>query len=302
MIYNIDNDSPLSLSSSSSEEDDSTSYFEKPLRTFSEDTVMTPQDEVLGLKSKTTLLEQVKEEDQSITDHIAPKSPEIIEELKDVSLSEEEKEREEYNPLKIITSSLMSGKRPNIHPVPVPTRVPEKRPPTPPAKDIIYESSSTSPTEYHRQSMDNESIVSTTSTSKSIFALWSPFRSSSSTNTSPSSSRRPSKQNLSINTTPRPSAAFAARQRSLDRPQSIISPLPGFQETLLAQMEQLNVSNTNDPKSKVLKNLKRQSIRQSLVSQNKGDDYDWGKTLYSIIGKREKTHYLYDRLLGWNYV
>ncbi|RCH90252.1 GTPase-activating protein, partial [Rhizopus stolonifer] len=104
-----------------------------------------------------------------------------------------------------------------------------------------------------RNSTDNASISST----KSIFALWSPFRS----NTAPAS-------------TGRPSAQFAARQ-SINRPISIISPLPGFQEALLAQMEQLNIANTNNPKSKVIKNLKRQSIRHHLVAQNKGNDYDW---------------------------
>ncbi|KAI8047927.1 rab-GTPase-TBC domain-containing protein [Thamnidium elegans] len=48
-------------------------------------------------------------------------------------------------------------------------------------------------------------------------------------------------------------------------------------------MEQLNYSNTSDPKSKVIKNLKRQSIRHSLVSQNKGDDYDWGEFLFLFL-------------------
>ncbi|KAI8382426.1 rab-GTPase-TBC domain-containing protein [Blakeslea trispora] len=56
---------------------------------------------------------------------------------------------------------------------------------------------------------------------------------------------------------------------------SIITPLPGFQEALLAQMEQLNKSNVNDPKTKAFKHLKRQSIRLNLVSQNKGSEFDW---------------------------
>jgi hypothetical protein len=100
---------------------------------------------------------------------------------------------------------------------------------------------------------------------------------------------------------PRPSASFAARQNLLARPTSIISPLPGFQETLLAQMEQLNASNTSDPKSKVIKNLKRQSIRHSLVSQNKGDDYDWGNLNVFI---ESMYHYINTttRLLGRYYV
>ncbi|KAI9475811.1 MAG: rab-GTPase-TBC domain-containing protein [Benjaminiella poitrasii] len=165
-------------------------------------------------------------------------------------------------------------------------------------RDVLYEASApntaaTTIPSYHRESVDNESI-SSTSTTRSVFALWSPFRSSSSssfttTNTSLSSRRPSTKQNSSASiastsssvstinnqTASRPSASFAARQKRLSRPTSIISPLPGFQEALLVQMEQLNTANTNDPKSKVMKNLKRQSIRQSLVSQNKGDDYDW---------------------------
>ncbi|KAG1466588.1 hypothetical protein G6F56_004660 [Rhizopus delemar] len=88
------------------------------------------------------------------------------------------------------------------------------------------------------------------------FSFWSPFR------------PQPIKQHSLPPS--RPSAAFAARQQKLARPMSIITPLPGFQEALLAQMEQLNMANTNDPRSK------RQSIRYSLVAQNKGkEDYDW---------------------------
>ncbi|RCH99480.1 GTPase-activating protein [Rhizopus stolonifer] len=125
-----------------------------------------------------------------------------------------------------------------------------------------------------RKSMDNESTLSSTSTTRSIFStFWSPFRSS---NTSPASSRRPSKQHSTpLPVANRPSASFAARH--LSKTSSIISPLPGFQEALLAQMEQLNVENNSDPKSKMMKSLKRQSIRYSLVTQNKGtpDDYDW---------------------------
>ncbi|KAI7894656.1 rab-GTPase-TBC domain-containing protein [Mucor mucedo] len=55
-------------------------------------------------------------------------------------------------------------------------------------------------------------------------------------------------------------------------------------------MEQLNSANTNDPKSKVIKNLKRQSIRHSLVTENKGDDYDWGKKKYT----HTHTHILFN--------
>ncbi|KAI9246362.1 rab-GTPase-TBC domain-containing protein [Sporodiniella umbellata] len=125
-----------------------------------------------------------------------------------------------------------------------------------------------------RKSLDNESTTSSVSTTRSIFSsFWSPFRSG---NTSPVSSRRPSKQHSTpLPNANRPSASFTARQ--LSKTSSIISPLPGFQEALLTQMELLNVENNNDPKSKMMKSLKRQSIRHSLVAQNQGthDDYDW---------------------------
>lgn len=278
----MDQNGPLTNDSGSSSisSDDSTSYFEKPLRTFSEDTVITPPS-----KSPSMSLKDVPEEEEEelsiVHPTISPISTPPLErklshklssvsfsDMNDVSLEDlpPSSTTEVYNPLKIITSALMNGTRPNITTVPVPT-----------PKDIIYEST-ISPI-VTRQSSDNESIVSTTSTAKSIFALWSPFRSSSSANTSPASSRRPSKQNSApVLAAPRPSASFVTRQKGLSRPTSIISPLPGFQEALLAQMEQLNSANTNDPKSKVIKNLKRQSIRQSLVAENKGDDYDWGKS------------------------
>ncbi|CAO3650475.1 unnamed protein product [Mucor fragilis] len=290
-------------SSSVSSSMDSISYFEKPFRTYSEDTILTPP-----IKSPNDKKEAIQEEEEE-QDTTTTSSPIVdrppsqsgsrqsmstissLSDMNEISLNDQQpsslpskEEKEEYNPLKIITSALVSGEKPQITAVPVPTRLQTSAPPPPP-KDVIYESTISPlsqaplPPSSQRDSIDNESIAST-STTRSIFALWSPFRSSSSTNTSPASSRRPSKQNTVpiINTTPaapRPSASFAARQTRLSRPTSIISPLPGFQEALLAQMEQLNVSNTNDPKSKVIKNLKRQSIRHSLVSQNKGDDYDW---------------------------
>ncbi|KAI7901356.1 rab-GTPase-TBC domain-containing protein [Cokeromyces recurvatus] len=229
----------VDLSSSLSSFNESASYFEKPLRTLSQDTIST--------------------------------TPSISEEQE-----VKNKDNESHNPLKIITSALVSGKKPEVNPVPIPTRINNTR-------DAIYEttvSPGTTTTHHVRESVDNESI-SSISTAKSVFALWSPFRSSFTTNsTSLISSRRPStKQNSTSSSiksiSSRPSASFAARQKRLSRPTSIISPLPGFQEALLAQMEQLNTENTNDPKSKAMKNLKRQSIKQSLVSQNKGDEYDW---------------------------
>lgn len=110
--------------------------------------------------------------------------------MNDVSLSEE--------PLKMITSALLNGEKPDVTPKPVPTRLSFVPPPK-----------------------DDESEVSTiASPTRSIFTIFSSFRSSSSTHTSPASSRRPSKQ---------------------------------VQDSLLAQMEQLNQANTNDPKSTFLK-------------------------------------------------
>lgn len=300
-----ENDDSSSVSSSI----DFSSYFEKPLRTYSEDTILTPP---IKSPSKKETIQEVAEEHEeehitTISSPIMDRSPSQLEsrqsmstisslsDMNEISLTDQQsssplaEKEEDYNPLKIITSALVSGEKPQITTVPVPTRL-QTTPPPPPPKDIIYESTISplsnqpTPPSSQRDSFDNESIAST-STTRSIFALWSPFRSSSSTNTSPASSRRPSKQNTVpiINiapSAPRPSASFAARQTKLSRPTSIISPLPGFQDALLAQMEQLNVANTNDPKSKVIKNLKRQSIRYSLVSQNKGDDYDWGKAFF----------------------
>ncbi|KAI7855688.1 rab-GTPase-TBC domain-containing protein [Circinella umbellata] len=51
----------------------------------------------------------------------------------------------------------------------------------------------------------------------------------------------------------------------------------GQENAILRQMEQLNVENTNDPKVRMLTSMKRKSIRQSLVNQNKNvrDNFDW---------------------------
>ncbi|KAI7868868.1 rab-GTPase-TBC domain-containing protein [Spinellus fusiger] len=67
----------------------------------------------------------------------------------------------------------------------------------------------------------------------------------------------------------------------MSRPQSIVPGL-GTSEAVLAQMEQLNIANVNDPKAKILLHLKRQSIRKSL--QGKGDDYDWADFWASALG------------------
>ncbi|KAI8975089.1 hypothetical protein BDF20DRAFT_876849 [Mycotypha africana] len=193
------------------------------------------------------------------------------------------------NHLKEITSALVSGKKPDITvPAPAPTRLHT----TTSVTETVQQQSPKE--EDGNRSGNNKSIIAhdenenvliassgastrtsssaTSTTSRSIFNFWSPFRSmsssSSSTTTSPSSSRRPSKQY---------SAPVLSATTTTSRPTSSLSPLPEFQEALLAQMEQLNTANTNDPKSKVLRNLKRQSIKHSLVTQNKGDDYDWGQ-------------------------
>ncbi|CEP15964.1 hypothetical protein [Parasitella parasitica] len=302
------NENDEDSSSVSSSSLDSTSYFEKPMRTYSEDTILTPPIKPPSNKEAINKEEDEEEDATTIASPIRDRPPSQSEsrqststissfsDLKEILSSEQnsstpvqdkEVEDEKYNPLKIITSALVSGEKPQITPVPVPTRFQPKSVPSPPSKDAAYyeslkspfNQSPSSPPPIQRHSMDNISVASAPA-ARSIFTLWSPFRSSTSTSTSPPSSRRLSKQNTapSINTTSiasRPSASFTARQTKLSRPTSVISPLPGFQETLLAQMEQLNVSNTNDPKSKMIKNLKRQSIRHSLVSQNKGDDYDW---------------------------
>lgn len=271
-------------SSSISSVDDTTNYFEKPLRTLSEDTVITPPP--------TIHIDDVPMLERKLSHKLSSVS---FSDMNDISLDDVPSNKattmEAYNPLKIITSALVSGKKPQITTTPVPTRV---RSPTPPPKD-------TTTTTTVDDSSDTESIAST----RSIFTLWSPFRSSSSLNTSPASSRRPSKQNSAPAMTvgaPRPSDSFVTRQKRLSRPTSIISPLPGFQEALLAQMEQLNYSNTSDPKSKVIKNLKRQSIRHSLVSQNKGDDYDWGEFFILFVIYIVLILNYYFRLLGWYYV
>ncbi|KAL0088728.1 rab-GTPase-TBC domain-containing protein [Phycomyces blakesleeanus] len=67
----------------------------------------------------------------------------------------------------------------------------------------------------------------------------------------------------------------------MSRPQSIAQH-PGHSELLLAQMEQLNSANVNDPKAQIILNLKRQTIRKSLSLHNKGDDYDWDFWAFAI--------------------
>jgi hypothetical protein len=113
----------------------------------------------------------------------------------------------DYNPLQIITESLVSGKQPKVNPVPVPT-------------------------DMDKIEATKKPALETNSNRSSLFGRWS----------------------LKGNRA------------------SLITPLPGFQEELLAQMEQMNTTNLNDPKTKI---LKRKSIRKTLVTHQK-DDHDWG--------------------------
>lgn len=165
-----------------------------------------------------------------------------------------------FNPLKMITAALVDGGSPETASKPAPTPLSFL-----PSTSTIYKS--THPLDSEEDNNEEASIASPT---RSIFTIFSSFRSSSSNNTTPTSSRRPSKQT----SLKRPSII------STTRPISVISPLPGFQEALLAQMEQLNQANTNDPKSTVLKQMERRSIRQSLVLQNNNssNNYDWGNS------------------------
>ncbi|KAI8083118.1 rab-GTPase-TBC domain-containing protein [Halteromyces radiatus] len=100
-------------------------------------------------------------------------------------------------------------------------------------------------------------------TQRFVSGLWSPFSKATPTSKKPVIAR--------------PSDNFTERQKRQSRPPSCV--LPGFQESLLAQMEQLNSDNGNDPKAQQLLNLKRQTIRQSLVLASSSipnkDDYDW---------------------------
>ncbi|KAI9303291.1 rab-GTPase-TBC domain-containing protein [Cunninghamella echinulata] len=104
-----------------------------------------------------------------------------------------------------------------------------------------------------------------TPTQRFVSGLWTTIKTSSSPTT------------VAKKKIERPSANFAERQKRQSRPPSCV--LPGFQESLLAQMEQLNSENKNDPKAQRLLNLKRQSIRKSLAVAStetpNSDDYDW---------------------------
>ncbi|CAO3590623.1 unnamed protein product [Absidia cylindrospora] len=99
------------------------------------------------------------------------------------------------------------------------------------------------------------SARSSTTTQRFVSGLWSPFKST------PTTTKKVTQE----------------KQQQIQPPSQCA--LPGFQEALLAQMEQLNSDNGNDPKAQQLLNLKRQTIRQSLVLASSNipnkDDYDW---------------------------
>ncbi|ORX43706.1 TBC-domain-containing protein [Hesseltinella vesiculosa] len=104
------------------------------------------------------------------------------------------------------------------------------------------------------------SPTNATPTQRFVSGLWSPFKG----NASP----KP-------HAIERPSANFAERQRRQSRPPSV-AVLPGFQENLLAQMEQLNQANVDDPKTRRVMMQKRKSIRKSIVQHAAPKDgFDW---------------------------
>lgn len=125
-------------------------------------------------------------------------------------------------------------------------------------------------------------------TSRSLFNLWSSIKnvsvgkrrtSESSSNGSVVANTPLIVEHRSLATEKRQSKRLSQQQRSTSEP------LLGNnkkQDDVLARMEQLNTAKTNDPKARMLLNLKRQSIRESLASQHKGseDDYDWGMCIY----------------------
>ena len=110
-------------------------------------------------------------------------------------------------------------------------------------------------------------------TSKSgLFGLWSTIK---------SAGRRPSdpQQDTPLVVEHRTGLSSEERQKRVLQRRSVSQPMLGQENAILRQMEQLNVENTNDPKVRMLTNMKRKSIRQSLVNQNKNvrDNFDWGK-------------------------
>ncbi|OBZ86694.1 Ecotropic viral integration site 5 [Choanephora cucurbitarum] len=268
-IHSISEEPLHGDSSSLSSFDEPNLYFERPIRASSENTALSS-------------VYSLKEEEEECEDTMATIPLENSDTITTIE-NETNNNRQHHNdmqlesPLPTLKEEQPKRSEQSIRPLKIVTSD-QKKPLETNSRMSLTECDSGS----RRQSTDNGSICSTSSsTSKSIFALWSPFRASSSSlissSSSISSSKRLSKQNSapSLSSPPRPSASFAARQSMLGRSTSIITPLPGFQEALLAQMEQLNKSNVNDPKTKAFKHIKRQSIRLNLVSQNKGSEFDW---------------------------
>ncbi|KAI8065842.1 rab-GTPase-TBC domain-containing protein [Gongronella butleri] len=123
------------------------------------------------------------------------------------------------------------------------------------------------------------STPTSTPTQRFVSNLWSPFKA----NGGGASSPKPIE---------RPSANFAERQRRQSRPPSIA--LPGFQESLLAQMEQLNQANTDDPKARRVMQMKRKSLRRSIVQRathKDGFDWDYWATVLTDFDRMGKNRY-----------
>ncbi|KAF7722645.1 GTPase-activating protein [Apophysomyces ossiformis] len=160
--------------------------------------------------------------------------------------------------LEDVATSIPTTAVPNVEQKSTPVIASTKKPTASPPAPID--------TQIHRR----DSSTDTASTPKSLFSLWSPFKGTS--------SRRTSQSSIASTPLQRPSMSYTARQQKrLSRPQSIVQ-LPAYQEALLAQMEQLNTANTTDPKAQRLLNLKRQTLRKSLLaiqSNKNNDDYDW---------------------------
>lgn len=131
--------------------------------------------------------------------------------------------------------------------------------------------------------LTNRSSADSGSSARSLFGIWSSIKNGAKRRASESSNT--SSATVDVANTPlivehRSVATDDARHISkrLSQRRSVSQPLLLHEDDILAQMEQLNAANTNDPKARMLNSLKRQSLRKSLASQYKEtDDYDWGE-------------------------
>lgn len=129
----------------------------------------------------------------------------------------------------------------------------------------------------------NRASADSISSARNLFGIWSSIKNGAKRRASESSNA--SAATSDVANTPlivehRSVATDDARHvtKRLSQRRSASQPLLVHENDILAQMEQLNAANTNDPKARMLNNLKRQSLRKSLASQYRGtDDYDWGK-------------------------